>query len=145
MEARLVPFREAHLTTDRYFGMKPPGSYTTLYGMGAIGLLILLVACFNFMNLATARATMRAREISLRKCVGATRGQLMAQFLGESVFIALVALVLALALVEVLLPVYRRLPASAVDAELSVRLAHDAGLCRHRHPGRPAGRFYPAW
>jgi putative ABC transport system permease protein len=74
--------------------------------MGAIGLLILLVACFNFMNLATARATMRAREISLRKCVGATRGQLMIQFLGESVLIALVALVLALALVEILLPSY---------------------------------------
>src|SRR5438093_13306107 len=56
MEVRLVPFRDAHLTTDQYFGMKPPGSWTTLYGMGAIGLLILLVACFNFMNLATARA-----------------------------------------------------------------------------------------
>jgi putative ABC transport system permease protein len=106
MEVRLVPFRDAHLTTDRYFGMKPPGSWTTLYGMGVIGLLILLVACFNFMNLATARATMRAREISLRKCVGATRGQLITQFLGESVLIALLALLLALALAEVLLPSY---------------------------------------
>ena len=77
MEVRLVPFRDAHLTTDQYFAMRPPGSWTTLYGMGAIGILILLVACFNFMNLATARATMRAREISLRKCVGATRGQLI--------------------------------------------------------------------
>ncbi|HVW74803.1 MAG TPA: ABC transporter permease [Rhizomicrobium sp.] len=106
MQVRLVPFRDAHLTTDQYFGMKPAGSWTTLYGMGAIGFLILLVACFNFMNLATARATMRAREISLRKCVGARRGQLMAQFLGESVLTALVALVLALALVEVALPFY---------------------------------------
>jgi len=104
MEVRLVPFRDAHLTTDQYFAMKPPGSWTTLYGMGAIGVLILLVACFNFMNLATARATMRAREISLRKCVGATRGQLIVQFLGESALIALLALVVALALVEVLLP-----------------------------------------
>ena len=104
MEVRLVPFRDAHLTTDQYFAMKPPGSWTTLYGMGAIGILILLVACFNFMNLATARATMRAREISLRKCVGATRVQLMIQFLGESVLIALLALLVALALVEVLLP-----------------------------------------
>ncbi len=106
MEVRLVPFRDAHLTTDQYFAMKPPGSWTTLYGMGAIGLLILLVACFNFMNLATARATMRAREISLRKCVGATRTQLMIQFLGESALIALLALLVALALVEVLLPSY---------------------------------------
>jgi putative ABC transport system permease protein len=106
MEARLVPFRDAHLTTDQYFGMKPPGSWAMIYGLGAIGLLILLVACFNFMNLATARATMRAREISLRKCVGATRGQLMIQFLGESVVIALLALVLALAMVEILLPLY---------------------------------------
>ena len=106
MEARLVPFRDAHLTTDRYYAMKPPGSWATVYGLSAIGLLILLVACFNFMNLATARATMRAREISLRKCVGATRGQLMIQFMGESVLIALVALVLALALAEILLPLY---------------------------------------
>jgi len=106
LEPRLVRFIDAHLTTDRYSGMKPPGSWTIVYGTGVIGLLILLVACFNFMNLATARATMRAREISLRKCVGATRGQLMVQFLGESVLIALIALVLALALVEVLLPAY---------------------------------------
>jgi len=106
LEPRLVPFVDAHLKTDRYQGMRPPGSWTIVYGLGVIGLLILLVACFNFMNLATARATLRAREISLRKCVGATRGQLMVQFLGESVLIALIALVLALALAEVLLPAY---------------------------------------
>ena len=106
MQARLVPFRDAHLTTDQYHGMKPPGSWTTIYGLSAIGILILLVACFNFMNLATARATLRAREISLRKCVGATRLQLITQFLGESVLLALVALVLALALVEIVLPLY---------------------------------------
>jgi putative ABC transport system permease protein len=107
MEVRLTPFLKAHMTTDRYRGaMRPPGSWTTLYGMGVIGVLILLVACFNFMNLATARATMRAREISLRKCMGARRAQLMVQFLGEAVLMALFALALAFALVEVLLPVY---------------------------------------
>jgi len=106
VDVRLTRFVDAHLTTDRFGGMRPPGSWTTLYGMGIVGVLILLVACFNFMNLATARATMRAREISLRKCVGATRGQLITQFLGESVLIALLALLLALALVEVLLPAY---------------------------------------
>jgi len=50
--------------------MKPGGSWTTIYGFAAIAALILAIACFNFMNLATARATMRAREVSLRKVMG---------------------------------------------------------------------------
>jgi putative ABC transport system permease protein len=106
VEVSLTPFRSAHLTTDRYGAMRPAGSWVTLYGMITIGTLILLVACFNFMNLATARVTLRAREISLRKCVGARRGQLVIQFLSESVMLALLALLVALALAEVLLPAY---------------------------------------
>ena len=106
VEPRLTRFLDAHLTTDRFGGMKPPGSWATLYGMAVVGLLILLVACFNFMNLATARATMRAREISLRKCMGAARRQLVFQFLGEALLMALLALIAGVALVEVLLPAY---------------------------------------
>ena len=68
---RLTPFADVHLSTDRFGGMTPPGSWTMVYGFSAIGALILLIACFNFTNLATARAMMRAREISLRKVVGA--------------------------------------------------------------------------
>jgi hypothetical protein len=64
--------------------MTPPGSWATVVGIAAIGLLILLIACFNFMNLAIARAMLRAREIAVRKCVGASRGHLVVQFLGES-------------------------------------------------------------
>ena len=59
----LTPFADAHLSTDRFGGMTPPGSWTIVYGFSAIGVLILLIACFNFTNLATARAMMRAREI----------------------------------------------------------------------------------
>jgi putative ABC transport system permease protein len=104
LQVRLAPFQDLHLTTDRYGGMVAPGSWTTIYGFAIIGVLIQLVACFNFTNLATARATMRAREVSLRKVMGASRRQLIIQFLGESLLMSLLALVLALAVVEVLLP-----------------------------------------
>ncbi len=106
---RLTPFADVHLNSDNYNGeMTPSGSWVTVYGVAVIGLLILLVACFNFMNLATARALSRAREISLRKTVGASRRQLIFQFLGEAVLMAMLALVLALALVEMLLPLFDR-------------------------------------
>jgi putative ABC transport system permease protein len=108
MTPYLTPFRDVHLTSDYYGGMTPGGSWTMIYGFAAIAVLILLVACFNFTNLATARAMARAREISLRKVVGARRGQLVVQFLSESVLIALISFALALSLTEVLLPFFNR-------------------------------------
>ena len=106
-EAHLTPFTQVHLSSSRWlYNLTPPGSWGTLYGVATIGVLTLLVACFNFMNLTTARATLRAREIALRKTLGAGRGQLIVQFLGEAVLVALLALMLALALAEVLLPLF---------------------------------------
>jgi putative ABC transport system permease protein len=153
VESRLVHFRDAHLTTDKYDAMKPPGSWTTLLGMAVIGALILLVACFNFMNLATARATMRAREISLRKCMGARRDQLVVQFLGEAVLMALVSLVIALALVELLLPAFSRF----MDRPLNFNYVADwplsltmlgvailAGLLSGLYPAMVLSGFRPA-
>ncbi len=106
----LTPFVDVHLSSSGYVqNMTAPGSWVTVYGTGVIGAMILLVACFNFMNLTTARASLRAREISLRKCVGATRRELVVQLLGESVAMALCALLLALVLVETLLPAFDRL------------------------------------
>ena len=103
----LTPFADVHLSSGGLSdNMTPAGSWITVYGIAAIGLLILLIACFNFMNLATARAMLRAREIALRKCVGAGRRQIIIQFLGESVLMAFCALALALPLVEILLPAY---------------------------------------
>lgn len=106
-KAHLTPFRQVHLRSSRWqANLTPPGSWSTLYGVEAIGTLILLVACFNFMNLTTARATLREREIALRKVLGAGRGQLIVQFLGEAVLVSLLSLMLALALAEVLLPLF---------------------------------------
>jgi putative ABC transport system permease protein len=105
---QLTPFWDTHLTSDQLGAMQPPGSWTTVYGFAFIAFLILLVACFNFMNLATARATLRAKEIALRKVSGGKRHQLMLQFLGEATLMALSSLVIALAIVEVVSPAYGR-------------------------------------
>ena len=103
----LTPFTQVHLTSSRWkFNQTTPGSLATLYGVVVVGMLTLLVACFNFMNLTTARATLRGREIALRKVLGAGRGQLVLQFLGEAVFVALLSLMLALAIAEMLLPLF---------------------------------------
>lgn len=106
----LTPFTDVHLTSGHWrFNEKPPGSRASLYGIGIVGLLVLFVACFNFMNLATALASLRAREIGLRKTHGAVRIQVVIQFLGEAVLMALLSLVLALALVEILEPAFSHL------------------------------------
>jgi putative ABC transport system permease protein len=106
-KAHLTPFTQVHLDSSRWeYNLTPPGSWSTLYGVIAIGILTLLVACFNFMNLTTARATLRAREIALRKVLGAHRGQLILQFLGEAVLVAILSLMIALAMAEVLLPLF---------------------------------------
>jgi putative ABC transport system permease protein len=102
----LTPFRDAHLKSDRYVGMKPGGSLALVDGFAVIALLILLVAGCNFVNLATARAELRAREIAVRRLAGAKRTQLAAQVLTEAVLLVLISLGVALSLVEVLLPAY---------------------------------------
>jgi putative ABC transport system permease protein len=104
----LRPFRDVHLASDAAFDMRPSGSRAVVYGLSIIALLLVLVACCNFMNLATARATLRAREVAVRKVAGAGRRQLVAQFLAEAVISALVSFAIALSLVEVLLPAFDR-------------------------------------
>jgi putative ABC transport system permease protein len=153
-QVHLTQIWNIHLTSDNNIaGLKPAGSWTTVYGFAVIAMLILLVACFNFTNLATARAMLRAREISLRKAVGATRRQLITQFLGEAVITAIIALVLALALVEVLLPTYDQFLNRPItfgylaDWQLLLGLivtAIAAGLVSGAYPALVLSRFQPA-
>jgi len=101
----LTRFTQVHLNSSRWLGnMTPPGSPSTLYGAIIIATLILTLACVNFVNLATARATLRVPEVGLRKTLGGTRAQLMAQFLTEAALVALVSLACAATGAEILLP-----------------------------------------
>ena len=89
---------DIHLNSHRADELESNGSIERVYMMGIIGLFIVLIACFNFINLSTARATMRAKEVGLRKVVGAVKNQLVYQYLSESVLIAFLAMILSLIL-----------------------------------------------
>jgi len=118
---RLQPLTDIHLHSDLENEIAPTSNIAYVYVFSAIAVFVLLIACFNFMNLATARAAKRAKEVGLRKVIGAQRGQLIKQFLGESLFYAVLALLLALVLVELFLPTFNAL----LDKQIEMSYAND--------------------
>ncbi len=100
----LQPLADIHYNSNS--GLKhdlPTGNKNYLYGFAAVAIFILLVACINYMNLATARAAKRAKEVGLRKILGSDRLRLMLQFIGESLFFVFIAMFIGLVIVEVVL------------------------------------------
>ncbi len=95
-----------HLDSHLDYEIEPNSNRSNLYLFSLIGVLILLIACINFMNLATARSTHRAREVGLRKVIGAFQGQLIRQFLGESILVSLVGAFFSLLMASLLLPFF---------------------------------------
>ncbi|MFD1187090.1 ABC transporter permease [Pontibacter rugosus] len=103
------PLKEVHFDT-RYVGDRSPsGNISYIYIFGAVAAFLLLIASINYMNLATARSAKRAKEVGLRKVVGAERSQIISQFLSESLLLTLVAVLLALALVQIFIPEFNEL------------------------------------
>ena len=102
--------RDIHLYSSHLEGdIQPQNSITYVLIFSAIGFLILLIACFNYVNLLTANATTRAKEIAIRKVAGASRNHLAMQFIGESFVVLFMALLIALIFVVMCLPVFNTL------------------------------------
>jgi len=105
----LEPITRIHLHSDLVTGNQPNGSMAYVRLFTVVAALILLIAGINFVNLATARSTRRAKEVGLRKVVGSLRRQIIQQFLGESVLMSLLALICAIILIQAAMPFYRNL------------------------------------
>lgn len=153
----IMPLLDLHLQARNEAGalgdIGPMGDYNLVVTFVVVAFLILVIASINFMNLSTAKASKRAREVALRKVMGATRKQVAWQFLTEAVAIAFVALIIALVGVELALPIYNE----AINKELTLDLltnmpvlfmllaaAVATGLISGSYPALYLSRFLPA-
>jgi ABC-type antimicrobial peptide transport system permease subunit len=110
----LMPYTRIHLHS--YFGWeKGAGAVQYIYIFSLIALFVLLIACINFMNLSTARSASRAKEVGLRKVIGALKRHIIQQFYGESVIFAFIALIFAVVIVSLLLPAFSSLAAKELS------------------------------
>jgi putative ABC transport system permease protein len=111
----LQPLTDIHLTTDVRWDVGTNSDKKYLYIFSVVAFFILIIAGINFINLATARATLRAREVGVRKVVGAYRRQLMLQLFGESIFASMLAMILALVSLQLLAPFISNLLGRAIS------------------------------
>lgn len=100
---------DIHLRSTSQGDLEPGGSMMYIYFFGGIGIFIIVIACINFMNMSTAQSAGRAKEVGLRKTLGSLRGQMIAQFLSESMLYSLTAIILSLGLCYLLLPSFNSL------------------------------------
>ena len=145
LKMHLFPITDIHLHPSENWELEPGGNLVSVYMFSSIAVLILVVACLNFMNLSTARASKRAREVSLRKTVGASRSQLKGQFIQESLLVTLFALALAVVLCALSIQAFNRV----FSENLSFRLLYSGNslvllLCITIIVGFLAG-LYPAF
>ena len=142
----LQPYLDMHLNTELAAnnGLTNASNPMYSYLLSGIALFVLLIACINFVNLTIAQSVKRAKEIGIRKVMGSDRKQLMLQFLGESFFLCTVAFVLAIALVQLLLPLFNELANKALAISYLFDVKLIAGyIALYIITGLLAG-FYPA-
>lgn len=115
---RLTPITDIHLRSHIRWELEPNGNISYVYILATAGLLTLIIACVNFMNLTTARSTERAKEIGVRKSLGALRRQLALQFIFESVLISTASVVLSLIIIQIVMPVFNNMAGTTLEVSL---------------------------
>ena len=105
----IISLKDMHFETEINNSVFIHGNQNTVYIFSILGLLLLMIACINYINLTTARASLRAKEVSVRKINGADRSQLFLQFITESLLISVLSLVVTLVLIKLCLPVFNEL------------------------------------
>ncbi|MBO9729523.1 MAG: ABC transporter permease [Chitinophaga sp.] len=143
IELFLHPMRKWHLYSGFENGVQSGGQIRYVRLFGIIGVFVLLLACINFMNLSTARSEKRAKEVGIRKAIGSMRGQLIGQFLSESVLVALFSFVLSLLFVLAALPWFNQVADKHIHIPWSSPGFWIAGLGFSLFTGILAGS-YPA-
>ena len=151
IQLSLMNIKDIHLNARGVRSVKKNGNLNTVIIFSVIALLILIIACINFMNLSTARATERAKEVSMRKTLGASRQNLIIQFIGESILITFFGLLIALTIVELTLPFYgeilsMNLTINYVSSDLLFCLffATVIGFCGGIYPAFILSNFRPS-
>ena len=149
---RLQPLSEIHLRSKLDAEIKANSDIRYIYIFSAIAIFILIIACINFMNLSTARSASRAQEVGMRKVIGAERKQLIQQFLGETLFLAVLALGLSIILVVLFLPLFNSI--SGKDLQLVfwnpwiifgiIGITAFVGLVSGSYPALFLSSFHPA-
>ena len=146
----LQPLQDIYLHSGIEYELGIIGNVVTLYVFGSVAIFILLIACINFMNLATARSEKRSKEVGIRKVLGANKVALVRQFLGESLFISILGLFVALLLSFVLMPYFNQLTGKNLDLTLGIfpmisvlLLAVVAGLVAGIYPAFFLSSFTP--
>ena len=114
----LQPLTDIHLKSHLDYEIEANSSEATIYIFLMIGVFILLIACINFMNLATARSAKRAQEVGMRKVLGAHKGQLIRQFIGESIVMSFLSLFVALFLISISLPFFNQVSGKEISQDL---------------------------
>lgn len=122
-EYYLQPLTKIHLTSDLNGEFEANGNETYVYIFSVLSVIVLLIACINFMNLSTAKSSLRAKEVGMRKVVGSGRSKLVFQFLSESVLLSYIALAIGVLIAVILLPLSKNLMGRSIDIQYFNKLS----------------------